>query len=98
MRITLERHGGLAALRYPPKRIDGSALPPVQLLRLTELIEAAKRGSAAKAADTSKVRDGMTYVISIEDKGESAVLSQSDGGLSADFAALLTWIQKFPAS
>jgi len=38
----------------------------------------------------------MSYTITIQDQGRETVLSQSDTTMSADFAKLLTWLQRYP--
>jgi hypothetical protein len=38
----------------------------------------------------------MSYTITLQDQGRETVLSQSDTTMSADFAKLLAWLQRYP--
>ena len=42
-------------------------------------------------------RDAMSYMITIEERGQSTTLAQSDVTMSAQFAALLNWLQRHAA-
>lgn len=95
MRITLEKHGGLAGLRLPPRTIADASLSPDQRAELIALIEAARNEAPAAKAAADRVRDAMTYVITVDGEAGSAVLKQSDGAITPAFAALLAWVEKF---
>ena len=92
MKITLEKHGGLAGLKLPPKVVDTQDLPPEQAAELEKLATAAKADGSVPASE--RLRDAITYRVTIEDGGQSATLSQSDGGLTPAFSALLARLNR----
>lgn len=95
MKITLARHGGFAAtVRRPPQTIE------TQSAELARLVDAAAQStSAAKTERPGRVRDAMSYTITVEEDGKPpVVMTQSDGNLTSEFAALLAWLQRNKAS
>ncbi|MCC3773738.1 protealysin inhibitor emfourin [Streptomyces sp. UNOB3_S3] len=103
MKVTLATHGGQAAaihLRLPPKALDTDALPRSAAEELARLVAAAiptteeATEEAAKEKRPSRARDAMSYTITVEDKGRSTDLTQSDADMSPAFAALLGWLEK----
>jgi len=100
MRVTLARHGGLAAainLGMPPLRVDADSLPREAAEELARLVAAAKAAQPAKEEAPGRARDAMSYTITVEDDGRSVVLTQSDTTMSAAFGALLSWLQEHSA-
>ncbi|WP_055525830.1 protealysin inhibitor emfourin [Streptomyces graminilatus] len=98
MKVTLEKHGGLAAaiqLRLPPKELDSAALPANDAAELAGLVaEAVSAGPAAEEDRPGRARDAMSYTITVEEDGRSTtVLTQSDTAMSPGFAALLRWLE-----
>ena len=97
MRITLERHGGLAAgVRRRPRVVDTGALAPEAARKLARLVAEAKAaapppgGSGARRAP-----DAMGYTISVEEDGQPpAVLRGSDADMPDAFAALLDRLEE----
>jgi hypothetical protein len=98
MKVILAQHGGQAAgihLNRPPKVVDSAALDEPKAAELTGLVAAAT-SAPSSAASTGRARDEMSYTITIQDQGGEIVLSQSDTTMSAEFAKLLAWLQRYP--
>jgi hypothetical protein len=98
MKIILAQHGGQAAginLNRPPKVIDSAALDEPKAAELKGLVAAAT-SAPSSATSSGKARDEMSYTITVQDQGRETVLSQSDTTMSADFAKLLAWLQRYP--
>ena len=96
MKVTLTTHGGLAAaihIQLPPRVVDTETLPGPAAAELSRLVAAAK-GVNASAAGDERARDAMSYMITVEERGQSTTLAQSDVTMSAQFAALLNWLQQ----
>jgi hypothetical protein len=96
MKVTLATHGGLAAainIRLPPRVVDTETLPGPAAAELSRLVAAAKAVNASPAGD-ERARDAMSYTITVEERGQSTTLAQSDVTMSAQFAALLNWLQQ----
>lgn len=96
MRITLERHGGLAAgVRRRPQVVDSSGLTPEAAAEMAKLAAEAKSVAASSGGAARRVPDAMGYTITIEENGQPPViLRRSDGDLPDAFAALLDWIEE----
>ena len=98
MKVILAQHGGQAAgihLNRPPKVVDSAALDEPKAAELTGLVAAAT-SAPSSAASLGRARDEMSYTITIQDQGGETVLSQSDTTMSAEFAKLLAWLQRYP--
>lgn len=96
MKVTLATHGGLAAginLRLPPRVVDAGTLDRPRAEELAQLVAAA-RAASALAAGSGRVRDEMSYTITVEDGGHPAVLTGSDTTMSPEFGALLSWLEE----
>ena len=96
MKVTLATHGGLAAainMRLPPRVVDTETLPRPAAAELSRLVAAAKAVNAFPAGG-ERARDAMSYMITVEERGQSTTLAQSDVTMSAQFAALLNWLQE----
>ncbi|MFF5537158.1 protealysin inhibitor emfourin [Streptomyces cinerochromogenes] len=102
MKVTLARHGGLAAaihLRRPPTVVDTDALPDSAAAELAGLVAAAVPGTAGEeGAGPGRARDAMSYTVTVEEGGRSTELTQSDTTMSPEFAALLSWLEKHSAA
>jgi len=97
MKITLARHGGLAAgtlLGRQPQVLDPSALSPDAGAELEQLIAAATAAPMVQTDRPGQVRDAMSYTITIEDNGKQTVLRQSDTNMSPAFASLRVWLER----
>lgn len=99
MKVTLAKHGGLAAgIFRPPRIVESSTLPEQVAAELAGLVAAVKTAPAVKEERPGRARDAMSYTITIEeDGGEPSVLRQSDITMSPSFAALLEWLEHHPA-
>jgi hypothetical protein len=98
MKVTLTKHGGLAAgIRRPPRIVDTDTLPKPAAVELARLVAAVKAVPAAEEDGPGRARDAMSYTITVEDDGRPTVLSQSDTTMSPAFAGLLNWLEKHPA-
>jgi hypothetical protein len=98
MRVTLAVHGGLAAginLQRPPREVDAETLPPAEAQELARLVDAAL--AAPPPGPARPVPDAMSYTVTVERDGTTAVLSASDTSMSAEFADLLGWLEKYAA-
>jgi hypothetical protein len=96
MKVTLEKHGGLAAgIRRQPISIDATSLDPHAKTELTHLVEAvANAGPPATAHDQlERIPDAMSYVITVEKEGDKQVFRQSDLKMHPTFADLLDWLE-----
>jgi hypothetical protein len=99
MKVTLATHGGLAAainIQLPPRVVDTKTLPAPAAAELSRLVAAAKAVNASPARD-ERARDAMSYTITVEERGQSTTLAQTDMTMSAPFAALLNWLQQHAA-
>ena len=100
MRVTLATHGGQAAGIYlgrPPRVVDSNTLPEPAAEELSRLVASAKAADVSGASQ-ERARDAMSYTITVEDRGRSTVLAQSDATMSREFAELLTWLQQHTGS
>jgi hypothetical protein len=98
MKVTLTKHGGLAAgIRRRPRVVDADTLPAPAAGELSRLVAAAKAGPSPETSGPGRARDAMGYTITVEDGGQPTVLRQSDATMSPEFAALLEWIERHPA-
>jgi hypothetical protein len=100
MKVTLATHGGLAAainIQLPPRVVDTEMLPGPAAAELSRLVAAAKAGNAPPSAGDERARDAMSYLITVEELGQSTTLAQSDVTMSTQFAALLSWLQQHAA-
>ena len=98
MKITLAQHGGQAAginLQRPPLVFDTDSLDAPQAAEIRGLVAAATAANPV-GKSSGKARDEMSYTITLQDQGRETVLSQSDTTMSADFAKLLAWLQRYP--
>lgn len=95
MKVTLAKHGGLAAgMSRPPQVLDGATLPGPATAELARLVAAARAEPTPPEKGPGRVRDGMSYTITVEDGGRPTVLSQSDGARSPAFADLCQWLER----
>jgi hypothetical protein len=99
MRVTLTRHGGLAAgIRLAPRVVDSSCLPKDAAAELEQLVRAVKAAPAVEEQRPGRARDAITYTLTLEeDSGETSVIKQSDTAMSPSFAALLEWLDRHSA-
>ena len=98
MKVIFAQHGGQAAgihLNRPSKVIDAAVLDEPKAAELKGLVAAAI-SRPSSAASSGRARDEMSYTITIQDQGSETVLSQSDTTMSAEFAKLLAWLQRYP--
>jgi hypothetical protein len=94
MKITVAEYGGLAAgTSRQPQVVNAELLPYPAREELAGLVAAAKRTEAPEVGP-GMARDAMSYTITVEHGGQPTVLRQSDGNLSAEFAALLKWLRR----
>lgn len=99
MKVTLAKHGGLAAgIRRPPLKVDSDSLPAQAAAELERLVTAAKMAPAAPSDRASRARDAMSYTITVEEDGggEPTVLKHSDVAESPALSALLEWLESHP--
>ena len=97
MRISLAKHGGLAAgmsLGCLPWVLDTNTLPPAAAEELARLVEAARATPQAAEAGPRRARDAMSYTIMVEDSGNQTVLSGSDTDMSPAFGKLLASLER----
>lgn len=94
MRITLTETGGW-----------GAALPPtVNAIDLDRMdAETAREGralvtrlfqSSAPSSDVSHERDATEFTVSVDEAGNSSVVSSTSAGLSREFAEFLNWFKR----
>lgn len=96
MKVSLAKHGGFAAglrLGRPPALVDSSELPPKLRSELEALVAAAREDQPSGSEAPGLVRDGVSYMITVEDGPEPLVLRGSDGETSPAFDALSRWIE-----
>lgn len=95
MKVTLEKHGGLAAgMRQPPCVVESSTLAAKQQEELSGLVAALKAAPTVQHESPGRMRDAMTFTISVDDSRSPTVYQQLDLQMSDAFATLLTWIEK----
>ena len=102
MKVTLAKHGGLAAainLHRPPLVVETDRLPKAAADELARLVAAIKAVAAEPPNDARAGRGGdvMSYTITLEDEKAPMVVTQSDTAMSPAFATLLAWLEKFAA-
>ena len=96
MKISLAQHGGQGAginLQRPPLVVDTAALDPAKAKELGELASAAI-AAGSSPPPPAKLRDPMSYTISVQDNGRDTVLKGADTVMSPEFAKLLAWLQR----
>jgi hypothetical protein len=95
MKVTLAKHGGLAAgIRLPHRIVNTDTLTQVAASELDRLVGAAKSDPVPKEDNPGRARDAMSYTITVEDNGQSTLLRQSDTNMSHGFAALFNWLEQ----
>jgi hypothetical protein len=89
MRITFERTGGFAGLRYATT-VEMDSLPAEEARELLNLIEAANFFNLPENMIKQPVPDEFSYTITIEsDKGQHTVQT-SDAAATGELQALLS--------
>jgi hypothetical protein len=95
MKITLTKHGGFAAGMFrPPSIVASSTLTAADAAELSRLVTAVKMSPAERGEEPGQARDAMSYTMTIEEDGETTVISQSDINMSPAFADLMQWIDR----
>jgi hypothetical protein len=97
MKVTLATHGGQAAAlhrRLPPEVLDSDDLSEDAAAELARLVAAAFSDAAPGTSGPGRARDAVSYTITVEDGGQSTVLTQSDTTMSPAFAVLLSWLEQ----
>lgn len=98
MKVTLTKHGGLAAgIRRSPDVVESSVLPEPVAAELVKLVAALKAAPVVSEEKPGRARDAMTYTISVDEDGQVSVFRQSDTGMSEAFANFLTWLERHRA-
>ena len=87
MRLTLQVHGGIAAIRRRPVSLDTASLQPGQASTVEQL--ARTLVATASAPSGEPLPDAMSYTLTVEDDGKSVVVKQRDGGTTPEFEHLL---------
>jgi len=87
MRMTLQVHGGIAAIRRKALSMDTALLQPEQ----ANIVENLARTVTATAPVPSvePLPDAMSYTLTIEDDGKKSVVKQRDGSITPEFQRLL---------
>jgi hypothetical protein len=96
MRISVARHGGLAAgtlLGRAPDVLDADALADDERKELGRLIDAA-RGAPPPEPGPGRTRDGMSYTITVDEQGGRTTLKATDTSLSPAIEALLSFVDR----
>ena len=94
MRVTLETFGGFAAgIRRLRRQLDSAALPAPLAAELTRLSTAAQ-SEQAPGELPGPARDILTYKITLDYNGRTAILKASDAAMPPAFAALLDWLEE----
>lgn len=95
MKVTLAKHGGLAAaMRRVPYTLDATNLPAAAARQLHELAEAALAAGSGQP-QAGGAPDAMSYSITIaDDRSAPVVLRCSDTDLSPAVAALIDWLDR----
>lgn len=96
MKVTLVKHGGIAAgIRHPPHMIDSADLSGEPAAELARLVAATRAAPAPTGDALERARDAMSYTLTLEDDdGGQTVMRQSDVAMTAPFASLLDWIRR----
>jgi hypothetical protein len=95
MLVMMETHGGYAAgIRRAPIVVDASTLSPEAREELARLVEAVQSNSAQPERDSRRMRDAMSYTITITDNDRDVVLEADDGAMPSEFADLRRWLQR----
>lgn len=100
MKVTLQKQGGLAGgFEWPHQVVDSSNLPGSAASDLEQLAAAVKSAPVVDDASRARARDSMTFTITIDDNSaEPTVVEQPDTAMSATFAALVDWLERYAAS
>ena len=104
MRITLTKHGGLAAgMRLPeqsidpPQSIDLDKLDSSTAARVSNLVKVAV-DTARDGSPSRAMPDAMSYIIKVEDGEKVTTLRESDASMSPAFAELLDTLEQVLSS
>jgi hypothetical protein len=96
MKISLTKHGGFAAGMFrPPSIVESSTLAAADAAELSRLVMAVKMAPIEQGEEPGQARDAMSYTMTIEDDGETTVITQSDINMSSAFADLMQWIDRW---
>jgi hypothetical protein len=93
MKVALSTYGGHLP-NWPSRIVDTEALPASAAKSLVTLVAAAKAAPPVKAPDADRIRDPMSYSITIDDGMQPVVLEQSDTNMTDAFRELRNWIRK----
>ncbi len=112
MKVSLATHGGFAGginIGRAPDVIDTEKLPADDARELLALVDAAVHAHPVTSPAGGRARDAMSYTISVQkhhdgpdggsqNRDAPVELHQSDTAMTAEFAALLDWLQRHPAA
>ena len=113
MKVSLATHGGFAGginIGRAPDVIDTEKLPADDARELLALVDAAVHANPVTSPAGGRARDAMSYTISgskapcnrpdggSQNRDAPVELHQSDTAMTAEFAALLDWLQRHPAA
>ena len=94
MKVTLTKHGGLAAgIRRPPHSVDSTALTEADAQEFARLVAALRASPTVEERGPGRARDAMSYTITVEESSQQTVFRQSDTTMSPEFALLLQWLE-----
>lgn len=95
MKVTLAKHGGLAAgIRRPPQVVDTDSLSAPLAEELAQLVAAAVAAGTSPGGRPGRARDAMSYTLTVEGGDGRTALTQSDTTMTPAFAALLVWLEQ----
>lgn len=96
MKVTITKHGGLAAgIRQPPLIVDSAELSEGAALELERLAKAVMAAPPAAAQGPGRARDAMSYKVKVEEEtGAETVFNGSDITMTPSFASLLEWLER----
>ena len=94
MKLTLDIFGGLAAgIRRQPFVVNSDVLGEELLKELNQLVEEVLKTPTIEPQYASKMRDGMSYHLTIEDAGSIKQIRQEDLQKSDAFKNLISWMK-----
>jgi hypothetical protein len=95
MKVSLARHGGLAAgvfMQQPPLAVDRAALPGAAAEQLARLVAALEKDEPKPPS--GRGADVMSYRITVEDERGERTFRATDLGSSPAFKALQAFLSR----
>lgn len=94
MKVTLEKHGGFAAMQRSPIVVDAARFSENEQRELQALVAALRKEPSAPALAKEQLRDAMSYRISIDGDGAASEHRAADTAVPESFKRLMQWVEQ----